>query len=139
MAVKVDIEQLFKRACAARTNAYAPYSGFPVGACIVTDNGEYYSGCNVENACYSMGQCAEVGAIGDMVRVQGKPTIRAVLVVADSVEPVFPCGGCLQKISEFADDQTEIIGTNLQGEHIRCALSHCCHRLYDKTMLNDKR
>lgn len=85
----------------ARDNAYAPYSGFSVGAAIRTPSGAIYVGCNVENAAYPEGTCAEAGAIAAMVAA-GERVIAEAYVIADSPAPVPPCGGCRQKLSEFA-------------------------------------
>jgi len=84
-----------------RENAHAPYSGFKVGAAIRTPSGAIYSGCNVENAAYPEGTCAEAGAIAAMVAA-GETEIAEVAVVGDAPAPVTPCGGCRQKIAEFA-------------------------------------
>lgn len=85
-----------------RENAYAPYSRFKVGAALRTTSGEVFVGCNVENVAYPEGTCAEAGAIAAMA-ASGLRDIAEVYVVADSPTPVAPCGGCRQKISEFAD------------------------------------
>lgn len=92
---------LLKAALAARDNAYAPYSGFKVGAAIRCPDGSVFAGCNVENVAYPQGTCAEAGAIAAMVAA-GQTRIAEVLVVADSPTPVTPCGGCRQKLAEFA-------------------------------------
>ena len=98
---------MLQAALAARKNAHAPYSGFPVGACLRGKSGKLYAGCNVENAAYPQGQCAEQSAIGVMVAA-GEKEIAEVLVVAESPEPVSPCGGCRQRLREFAGDQTPV-------------------------------
>jgi cytidine deaminase len=92
---------LIEAATAARLNAYAPYSRFKVGAAIRTESGQVFSGCNVENLAYPQGTCAEAGAIAAMCAA-GERRIAAVVVIADSPDPVPPCGGCRQKLSEFA-------------------------------------
>lgn len=92
---------LLAAASAVRENAYAPYSRFKVGAAIRAASGAVYSGCNVENVAYPEGTCAEAGAIAAMVAA-GETVIAEVLVIADSPTPVPPCGGCRQKIAEFA-------------------------------------
>ncbi|MDJ0630155.1 MAG: cytidine deaminase [Rhodobacter sp.] len=84
-----------------RKNAYAPYSGFKVGAALRTKAGHVHAGCNVENAAYPEGTCAEAGAIAAMVAA-GETEIAEVAVIAESPEPVSPCGGCRQKLAEFA-------------------------------------
>lgn len=84
-----------------RDNAHAPYSGFAVGAALRTASGAIYSGCNVENVAYPEGTCAEAGAIAAMVAA-GEREIAEVYVIAGSPMPVTPCGGCRQKLAEFA-------------------------------------
>jgi len=93
--------ELFEAARAARENAYAPYSRFRVGAAILTPEGEIYSGCNVENAAYPQGACAEAGAIAAMARA-GRRAITEILVIGDGEGLCTPCGGCRQRIREFA-------------------------------------
>lgn len=92
---------LFDAARAVRENAHAPYSNFKVGAALKTASGNIYVGCNVENVAYPEGTCAEAGAIAAMVAA-GETEIAEVAVIADSPKPVTPCGGCRQKLSEFA-------------------------------------
>ncbi len=92
---------LLEAATAVRANAYAPYSGFRVGAALRAASGRVFAGCNVENVAYPEGTCAEAGAIAAMVAA-GETAIAEMLVVADSPAPVPPCGGCRQKIAEFA-------------------------------------
>jgi cytidine deaminase len=99
--------ELFEAARQARQNAYAPYSKFLVGAAILTPEGEIFSGCNVENAAYPQGTCAEAGAISAMARA-GRRRIAEILVIGDGDGLCTPCGGCRQKIREFADAATPI-------------------------------
>lgn len=87
-------------AIAVRQNAYAPYSKFKVGAAIRSASGQIYAGCNVENAAYPEGTCAEAGAIAAMIAA-GEQELSEVYVIADSPTPVAPCGGCRQKLAEF--------------------------------------
>ena len=96
-----NTDDLFAAAARARSRAYAPYSRFLVGAAIRTADGEVHIGCNVENVAYPEGTCAEAGAIAAMVASGGSHEITAVLVLADSPEPISPCGGCRQKLAEF--------------------------------------
>ena len=105
--------ELFKAALETRKNSYSPYSNFAVGAAILTSDGEIFSGCNVENASYGGAVCAERNAIFQSVIKKGNISIDKVLVVTDPV--AVPCGFCLQVISEFAHDQTEIILCDLIG------------------------
>lgn len=112
--MKSDPQEMLRLARLARAHAYAPYSQFQVGVCIADSDGKYYVGCNVENASYPMSQCAEASAIGNMI-VCGGTHIRAILVVTDTEQGAFPCGGCLQKLSEFVLPDAEIISANLAG------------------------
>jgi cytidine deaminase len=108
---------LFDRALEARANAYVPYSGFRVGAAIRCPDGSVHAGCNVENVAYPEGTCAEAGAIAAMV-VAGRTEIAEVVVVADSPEPVSPCGGCRQKLAEFARPETPVVLAGLDGPRV---------------------
>jgi cytidine deaminase len=87
----------------ARVRAYAPYSRFHVGAALLDEHGRIHVGCNVENAAYPQGQCAEATAIGTLV-LAGGTRILAAAVVGVAAEPVTPCGGCRQRLREFAAD-----------------------------------
>jgi cytidine deaminase len=95
------LDELFLAAGAARQNAYAPYSGFAVGAALRSASGAVFSATNVENAAYPVGTCAEAGAIAAMVNA-GERQIAEILIIAESVEPLMPCGACRQRIFEFA-------------------------------------
>jgi cytidine deaminase len=102
-----NVEALFAAARDAFANAYAPYSNFPVGAALLTPEGEIYSGCNVENAAYPQGACAEAGAIAAMARA-GRRRIVEVVVVGGGAGLCTPCGGCRQRLREFAGPDTPI-------------------------------
>ena len=108
-----NIEKLYNQAKLCRLNAYAPYSHFQVGAAILSANGKVFGGCNVENASYPCGTCAEAGAISAMVAA-GEYKISEILVVADT-DRILPCGNCLQKILEFADKITLVHSADLRG------------------------
>ncbi len=97
-----------------REKAYAPYSGFKVGAALRAANGEIFAGVNVENAAYPEGTCAEAGAIAAMV-AGGEREITEVYVIADSPRPVPPCGGCRQKIAEFAKPEVKVTLATTRG------------------------
>ena len=101
-------------AIAVRENAYAPYSKFHVGAAIRTPSGAVYVGCNVENAAYPEGTCAEAGAIAAMIAA-GETEIVAAYVVAGAAKPVPPCGGCRQKLAEFAKADVEVTMATMKG------------------------
>ncbi len=101
------LDALFAAARAAQRQAYAPYSRFKVGAAALGPSGAIYAGCNVENAAYPEGGCAETAAIGALV-LAGERRIVDILVVGDGAAPCTPCGGCRQRIREFADAQTRV-------------------------------
>ena len=101
------LRALFDAAAAARSRAYAPYSNFAVGAAIRTPSGAIHGGCNVENAAYPQGACAEAGAISAMVAA-GARAIAEILVIGGGEGLCTPCGGCRQRIREFASAQTRI-------------------------------
>lgn len=104
---------LLARARTARTEAYAPYSRFHVGAAVLDENGEVHQGCNVENASYPEGICAEANALGSMVVAGGRRIVAMAIVggpsAAENLSVCMPCGGCRQRMLEFADDQTRIL------------------------------
>jgi cytidine deaminase len=106
--------RLFDAARAARERAYAPYSRFAVGAAIISESGLVHAGCNVENAAYPQGSCAEAGAISAMI-VAGERRIRHIVVVGAGEELVTPCGGCRQRIREFAGAETLVHVADLKG------------------------
>ncbi|KAL5333602.1 cytidine deaminase-like protein [Aspergillus crustosus] len=95
-----EIETLSSKANAAKEAAYCPYSKFRVGAALLTESGEYFSGANVENASYPVGTCAERVAFGTAV-VAGHRRFKAIAVATDIVPPASPCGMCRQFMSEF--------------------------------------
>jgi len=101
-------------ATAVRLNAHAPYSGFQVGAALRSVSGAVYVGCNVENVAYPEGTCAEAGAIAAMVAA-GETAISEVYVIADSPDPVPPCGGCRQKLAEFAGSDVRVTLATVDG------------------------
>ena len=106
---------LMDQARAVRENAYVPYSHFKVGAAIRAASGTVYVGCNVENVAYPEGTCAEAGAIAAMVAA-GQTEIAEVYVIADSPDPVPPCGGCRQKLAEFAQGSVKVTMATLGGQ-----------------------
>ena len=102
-----DIHALFESARDAMECAYAPYSKFPVGAAIRAEDGNVYRGANIENIAFPQGWCAECTAIGAMV-MGGAKKIVEIAVIAEKMPLCPPCGGCRQKIAEFADRHTRI-------------------------------
>ena len=113
---------LLDHAAACRDRAYAPYSRFKVGAAIRAASGRIYQGVNVENAAYPEGTCAEAGAIAAMI-LGGDSAIEEVAVIADATVPVAPCGGCRQKIAEFAAPGVRITMANLKGDSATMTLA----------------
>ena len=112
--VKKNTMELMNIAAQVREKAYAPYSKFKVGAAVQTEDGSIFGGCNVENVAYPEGTCAEAGAIAAMVAA-GHRKITAVAVIADCPTPVTPCGGCRQKIAEFADPDAGVTMATVDG------------------------
>jgi cytidine deaminase len=118
---EASLAALFGVARAAQGRAYAPYSRFRVGAALRASSGVIFSGCNVENAAYPQGACAETGAISAMV-LAGETRIEEMLVIGDGDGLCAPCGGCRQRIREFAGPQTPIHIAGSQGVRARFTL-----------------
>ena len=114
IAQPIDAD-LFAAARAAGKKAYAPYSGFPVGAALLADDGRIYTGVNVENASYPVGNCAEASAIAAML-VGGGRRIKRIYVTGPGKAPVTPCGACRQRIREFGAPDTIVISHGLDGD-----------------------
>lgn len=116
-------KDLFAAARKAMESAYAPYSKFPVGAALLTDDGRVFSGANIEVASYPEGWCAETTALGHYV-MAGGGRITEICVVAEKMDRITPCGGCRQRLAEFASadtklhmcDQNGIVETVTMGE-----------------------
>lgn len=104
----MEYEKLVSQALQARKNAYAPYSNFKVGAAVLTNDGNIFTGCNIENASYGATNCAERTAIFKAVS-EGYTTIKAIAIVGVQNGYTYPCGICRQVIAEFATDDTKII------------------------------
>jgi cytidine deaminase len=100
-----DAADLFEAARAAMARAYVPYSRFPVGAAIRSDSGVVYVGCNVENASFPEGWCAETSAIAQMIGA-GERRVAELAVVAEKMARITPCGGCRQRLREFSVAET---------------------------------
>ena len=106
-SAEAALAELFAAATAAQANAYAPYSRFKVGTALRSERGAIHAGCNVENAAYPQGSCAEAGAIAAMALAGGR-RIAEILVIGDGEALCTPCGGCRQRIREFADASTPV-------------------------------
>jgi cytidine deaminase len=113
---------LIQRASEARLKAYAPYSRFAVGAAVQCRSGAIYVGANIENISYGLTACAERIAIGSAVAA-GEREFFAIAVVADTIEPIVPCGACRQFLAEFAPDLI-IVSATLRGDQKIENLSH---------------
>ena len=106
---------MLESARTARDAAYAPYSNFKVGAAVLTADGQIFTGCNIENASFGASMCAERVAIFSALAA-GQRQIKALAVIADTPQPVAPCGLCRQVLSEFSPD-CQVIMANLKGEY----------------------
>jgi cytidine deaminase len=106
----LDEQDLIDAALQVRQKAYCTYSNYYVGSALLDDQGNMHVGCNVENAAYPEGSCAEANAIAAMIAAGGT-SIHTIVVVGghDDVEDCTPCGGCRQKIAEFAGPETRIV------------------------------
>jgi len=111
--MKIDLEKLVAEARHARRNAYAPYSHYAVGAAVLTRSGKIYSGCNIENAAYPSGLCAERVAIFKAVSEGARHLIALAVVTANLGSP---CGACRQVFSEFADDDALVVLASARGK-----------------------
>lgn len=107
-------DALITAARAAHARAYAPYSQFAVGAAVLDEHGRIHAGCNVENAAYPQGWCAETSALAALVLAGGR-RVLAVAVCGVASEPVTPCGGCRQKLREFAADECPVWTADLDA------------------------
>lgn len=115
------LQSLFATALAARERAYAPYSRYAVGAAVLDEHGAVHAGCNIENAAYPQGWCAEATALGAMV-MAGGTRAKAVLVSGPGPDVITPCGGCRQKLREFGDDNLLVIAADPSGLRQRWTL-----------------
>ncbi|QOY36181.1 cytidine deaminase [Anaerobacillus isosaccharinicus] len=111
----MEKSRLMEEAKIAREKAYVPYSKFKVGAALLTTKGKVYHGCNIENAAYSMCNCAERTALF-AAYAKGDKHFDTLCVVADTKRPVPPCGACRQVIAELCPGDMKVILTNLQGD-----------------------
>lgn len=115
------VARLMAAAQAARERAYVPYSHFKVGAALLDEQGRIHPGCNVENAAYPQGVCAEAGALSALV-LAGGTRLAAVLVMGEGDAPCTPCGGCRQKLREFAADDLPVLVADPTGLRLRLTL-----------------
>jgi cytidine deaminase len=121
MIDEATLARLVDAARSARSHAYAPYSKFAVGAALLDERGRIHAGANVENAAYPQGLCAEAAAVAHMVLAGGR-RIEAALVFGESAQPLTPCGGCRQKLREFAADGVPVLAADPTGLRARHTL-----------------
>ncbi|KAI5466208.1 cytidine deaminase-like protein [Mariannaea sp. PMI_226] len=114
---ETEFDELRKRSTAAKATAYCVYSQFRVGATLLTDDGSFISGANVENASYPVGTCAERVAIGTAV-TSGHRKFRAVAVATDIKPPASPCGMCRQFIREFCEMKMPILMFDVNEDYV---------------------
>ena len=124
------VDELIAQACEARARAYAPYSGFAVGAAIESSDGRTASGCNVENASFGLTVCAERAAVAAAVAA-GLSDWRRLVVVVESAEPVAPCGACRQVLGEFCED-LEIVLATTDGGLVKTSLEELLPRRFGR-------
>ncbi len=110
----MDQQKLLEASIKARENAYVPYSKFPVGAALLTKDGEIILGCNIENASFGLTNCAERTAIFKAVS-EGKKEFAAIAISGNTDGPISPCGACRQVLVEFCDKSMPVYLTNLKG------------------------
>ena len=123
------LTQLFEAALAAQSAAYAPYSKFPVGAAVMTASGAIFSGCNVENAAYPNGICAETAAIAAMA-IAGERRITDIAVVGGGALAITPCGACRQRLMEFAAAGAQVHLLGRSGVHETVRLTELLPRAF---------
>lgn len=112
------VAKLYTCARTASENAYSPYSGARVGACIVDDDGNVYSGCNVENSSYGLTQCAERNALANAIAAGMKPgSAHTLLIYATGFDALAPCGACRQVMSELLADDALVVSCRSETEY----------------------
>lgn len=131
----MEIKELIYKAQEARERAYSPYSNFRVGAAVLMENGEVYTGCNIENASFGATNCAERTAIFKAVS-EGTKSIKAIALIGSDEEFTYPCGICRQVIAEFADEDIKIIIAKNEAEYIIKSLDDILPGAFTKKDLN---
>jgi cytidine deaminase len=125
--------RIAQAARAARRHAYAPYSGFRVGAAVLAD-GEVFSGANVENASYGLTLCAERVAVASAA-AHGARRLQAVAVASGTADPIPPCGACLQTLAEFGDRALPVVLVGAGGRKVETTLGELLPRAFTKAFL----
>lgn len=111
-----EIKKMLRLAAEAREKAYCPYSHFRVGACLKTDSGAYYLGCNIENAAFTPTNCAERTAMFKAI-YEGERSFEAIAIISDSANPTAPCGVCRQVLAEFCRPDMPVICADRDGNY----------------------
>ncbi|HOJ09011.1 MAG TPA: cytidine deaminase [Clostridiales bacterium] len=127
----MEYEKLVKLAAEKRGKAYAPYSRFRVGAALITNTGNIYTGINIENVSYGASNCAERTAIFQAVS-NGEDRIKIIAISSDSEDFIFPCGICRQVLVEFGCKNTEIVCSKKNGEFVVYTLDQLMPHAFDK-------
>ena len=125
------IREWIAQAFSARERAYAPYSGFRVGAALEGKSGRIYPGCNIENAAYTPTNCAERTALFTAVS-QGERSFRAIAIVSDSKNPTPPCGVCRQVLAEFCEADMTVICADRDGKYVVMTLAELIPMVFTK-------
>jgi cytidine deaminase len=121
MVDDATLQRLVEAAREARGRAHAPYSRFAVGAALLDEQGRIHAGCNIENAAYPECLCAETVALAHLVMAEGRRVV-AVAVAGVAPEPITPCGGCRQKLSEFAEDDASVVVADMDAVRLTTTL-----------------
>lgn len=135
--VKVSEDTLRTTASEMLDMAYVPYSKFPVGAALLTKNGEIYSGCNIENASYPLSNCAERTAMFKAVS-EGERDFEKLVVTGNTEGPISPCGACRQVLVEFCDPDMPVILTNQKGDTLNTTVSALLPGAFNEKDMNIK-
>jgi cytidine deaminase len=133
----MDLNQLLEKAKEAREMAYVPYSKFKVGAALLTEDGQVILGCNIENAAYSLCNCAERTALFKAYS-EGYKTFRKMAVIADTPNPVAPCGACRQVMAELCPPDMEVYMGNLKGEKVTKTVAELLPGAFSQEDLNEQ-
>ncbi len=133
----MNIQQLIEEAKKAREKAYVPYSKFGVGAALLTADGKVYHGCNIENAAYSMCNCAERTALFKAFS-EGERNFQMMAIVAGTDRPCSPCGACRQVISELCPRDMKVVLTNLKGDILEITVEDLLPGAFSPEDLNAK-
>lgn len=132
----MDEARLIQLAKQARERAYAPYSGFRVGAALLSADGRIYTGCNIENVSYSATNCAERTAFFKAVE-EGVRSFRAIAVIGDSTEYLSPCGVCRQVMVEFCEPDFVVLLCDAEGNYKKKLLAELMPEMFNRDMLNE--